>query len=168
MPYQIEPYLTAFLQLMAFLRWKLLKFITYIYIHAYFIHHKILQDFQILLWNVSARICNKLIKLIKKIFKKKETKIIFKVFLSKLNMNWNHMYLWCLLFICLMVFNATFNNISVISWRSVLLVEETRGPRENHRPVPSHWQTLSHNVVHLDLIEIRTRNINGERHWLHR
>jgi hypothetical protein len=27
-------------------------------------------------------------------------------------------------FVCLMVFNATFNNISVISWRSVLLVEE--------------------------------------------
>jgi len=24
-----------------------------------------------------------------------------------------------------MVFNATFNNISIISWRSVLLVEET-------------------------------------------
>ena len=40
--------------------------------------------------------------------------------------------------VCLMVFNATFNNISVISWRSVLLVEETRGPRENHRPVASH------------------------------
>jgi len=34
-----------------------------------------------------------------------------------------------------MVFNATFNNISVISWRSVLLVEETGVPRENHRPV---------------------------------
>jgi hypothetical protein len=32
---------------------------------------------------------------------------------------------------CLMVFNATFNNISVISWRSVLLVEETGGPGEN-------------------------------------
>ena len=27
-----------------------------------------------------------------------------------------------------MVFNATFNNISVISWRSVLLVEETKVP----------------------------------------
>ena len=27
--------------------------------------------------------------------------------------------------VCLMVFNATFNNYSVISWRSVLLVEET-------------------------------------------
>jgi len=30
------------------------------------------------------------------------------------------------------VFNATFNNISVISWLSVLMVEETRGPGENH------------------------------------
>ena len=38
----------------------------------------------------------------------------------------------------LMVFNATFNNFSVISWRSVLLVEETRVPGENHRPVASH------------------------------
>ena len=37
------------------------------------------------------------------------------------------------LFVCLMVFNATFNNISVISWRSVLLVEETGGPRDNHQ-----------------------------------
>jgi hypothetical protein len=54
---------------------------------------------------------------------------------------------------------ATFNNtfcISVISWQSVLLVEETGGPGENHRPVASHSQTLSHNVVHLTLIEIRT------------
>jgi hypothetical protein len=31
---------------------------------------------------------------------------------------------------CLMVFNATFNNISAISWQSVLLMEETRGPGE--------------------------------------
>jgi hypothetical protein len=37
----------------------------------------------------------------------------------------------CLL-VCLMVFNATFNNISVIWWRSVLLVEETAVPGENH------------------------------------
>jgi hypothetical protein len=33
-----------------------------------------------------------------------------------------------------MVYNVTFNNISVISWRSVLLVEETGVPGENHRP----------------------------------
>jgi len=29
-----------------------------------------------------------------------------------------------------MVFSATFNNISVISWWSALLVEETGGPRD--------------------------------------
>jgi len=52
-----------------------------------------------------------------------------------------------------MVFNATFNNISVISWRSDLLVEETGGSGENPQPVASHLQTLSHNVVHLALIE---------------
>jgi hypothetical protein len=33
-----------------------------------------------------------------------------------------------------MVSNATFNNISVISWRSVLLEGETGVHRENHRP----------------------------------
>ena len=36
------------------------------------------------------------------------------------------------------VLNATFNNISVISCRSILLVEETRILEENHRPVASH------------------------------
>jgi hypothetical protein len=46
-----------------------------------------------------------------------------------------------------MVFNATFNNISVISWWPVLLVEEIRVPGENHWPAASHWQTLSHNLV---------------------
>ena len=34
--------------------------------------------------------------------------------------------------------NATFNNISVISWQSVLFVEETGVPRENHRPIASY------------------------------
>ena len=29
-------------------------------------------------------------------------------------------------------FNAIFNNISAISWRPVLLTEETRVPEENH------------------------------------
>jgi hypothetical protein len=46
-----------------------------------------------------------------------------------------------------MVFNATFNNISVISWRSVLFVKETGIPGEYHWHVASHWQTLSNNVV---------------------
>ena len=43
--------------------------------------------------------------------------------------------------------NVTFNNILVISWRSILLVGETRVPGVNHRPVANLtnfvWQTLS-------------------------
>jgi hypothetical protein len=46
-----------------------------------------------------------------------------------------------------MVFNTTFNNISAISWWSVSLVEETEVPRENHRPVASHCEIISRNVV---------------------
>ena len=37
-----------------------------------------------------------------------------------------------------MLSNATVNNISVISWLSVLLMEETGVHGENHRPVPNH------------------------------
>ena len=36
------------------------------------------------------------------------------------------------------LFKATSNNISVISWWSVLLMEETRVPREKHCPTASH------------------------------
>jgi hypothetical protein len=44
-----------------------------------------------------------------------------------------------------MVFNTTFNNISVISWQSVLLVEETGGPGENHYASlnPAHGEVYS-------------------------
>jgi hypothetical protein len=45
--------------------------------------------------------------------------------------------------VCLMMCNVTFNNISVISWRSDLLVQEGGGPGENHRPIASHWKYLS-------------------------
>jgi hypothetical protein len=38
---------------------------------------------------------------------------------------------WC--------FNATFSNISAISWRPVLVVEEAEVPRENHQPWASNW-----------------------------
>ena len=46
-----------------------------------------------------------------------------------------------------MVFKATLNNISVILWQSVLLVEETVEPGENHRPVANHWQTLFYALI---------------------
>jgi hypothetical protein len=44
-------------------------------------------------------------------------------------------------------FNATFIIVSVISWWSVLLVEETRLRWENQQPSASKWQTLYHKVV---------------------
>ena len=34
----------------------------------------------------------------------------------------------------LIVLSATFSNISAISWRPVVVVEEARVPGENHRP----------------------------------
>jgi hypothetical protein len=37
------------------------------------------------------------------------------------------------------VFNATFSNISAISWRPVLVVEEAGVPGKNHRPWASNW-----------------------------
>jgi hypothetical protein len=45
-------------------------------------------------------------------------------------------------------------------------VEETGVPGENHWPVASHWQTLSHSVV--SSTPRHERNFIGDRHWLHR
>jgi len=39
--------------------------------------------------------------------------------------------IWC--------FNVTFSNISAISWRSVVMVEEAGVPGENHRPWANNW-----------------------------
>jgi len=49
------------------------------------------------------------------------------------------------------------------------IVEETGVPIENHRPVASYWQTLSHDVVSSTprLSGIRTHNVSGDMHWLH-
>jgi hypothetical protein len=58
-----------------------------------------------------------------------------------------------------MVFNATFNNISVISWQSVLLVDETLLPGEDHQPAASHRQILSHNVVSRTPLNTRKENL---------
>ena len=67
-----------------------------------------------------------------------------------------------------MALNAIINNISVIS-RSVLSMEETGVPRENHCPAVCHLQTLSHNVVSSTprLSGIQTHNVSGDRYWWH-
>ena len=57
-----------------------------------------------------------------------------------------------------MVFNI--QQYSVILWQSILLVVETTG---NHRPVASHRQTLSHNVV-LSTPRHEHESISDDRH----
>jgi len=66
-----------------------------------------------------------------------------------------------------MVLNATINNISVISWRSVLLIGEAGVPGKNHRHAASHWQTLSHNVVSSTsrLSGIRSHNVSYKSNY---
>jgi hypothetical protein len=66
-----------------------------------------------------------------------------------------------------MTFNATFSNISGILIRSVLLMEETGVPGENHRPVASHWKTLSHIRTPRNVYVIQTRNFSGDMRWFH-
>jgi len=50
------------------------------------------------------------------------------------------------------------------------IVEEMGLPLENHRPVASHWQTLSHDVVLSTSRHERGSNsqFSGDRRWLYR
>jgi hypothetical protein len=41
-------------------------------------------------------------------------------------------------------------------WQSVLFLEETGIPGENHQPAASHWQTVSHNVVSSGIFKMAT------------
>ena len=61
----------------------------------------------------------------------------------------------------LVVFNVTVNNISVLSWRSVLLVEETGGSGENHQGMEI-WNDLSINkVIMADWISLRDDELSA-------
>jgi hypothetical protein len=55
---------------------------------------------------------------------------------------------------------TVFNNISAISWWSVLLVEETTVPGEKHRPAACHCK-LYHIMLHRAGFELTTLVVIG-------
>ena len=61
-----------------------------------------------------------------------------------------------------MVFNATFNNISVISWWSVLLVEATGVPGKNKVTYILYHIMLYQ--VHLAMSGFQTHNVSCDRY----
>ena len=65
-------------------------------------------------------------------------KVVFNHKRLQKNIRWTKKYQFTYM-IWFIVFNATFSNISAISWWQVLMVEEAGVPSENHQPWASNW-----------------------------
>jgi len=61
---------------------------------------------------------------------------------------------------CLLVLTATFNTISVISWRSVLLVKETE-----YREKTTDLSQLTDKLYHIMLFTSSYRDSNKQHQW---
>ena len=67
-----------------------------------------------------------------------------------------------------MAFNATLNNISVLMWRSVLLVEETGVPGEKTTDLPQVTDKLYHIMLYTSPEWVSNSHVSGDKHRMHR
>jgi hypothetical protein len=64
--------------------------------------------------------------------------------------------------ISVIIFNATYSNISVILWQSVLLVDETGGNPEKNTDLPQDTYKISHNLVWSTPCHEQCKNITNQ------
>ena len=64
-----------------------------------------------------------------------------------------------------MIFNATFSNISAISWQSALLLKDTGAPGENHRSIAFYWQILSQMLYTSPWAGFEFTTYRGDWNW---